>query len=361
MRAELRLEDGTRFEGTVFGAAGSAVGEVVFTTAMTGYVESLTDPSYRGQILVLTYPLAGGYGVPPDRPEGSLIGPFESSQIQVQGVVLQNPIDRYSHHAGTRSLSQWLESHGIPGIAGVDTRALTIHLRAHGTMRGWLIGGESAHGAIHEVEMDNVGWLVAPLEIVRYEGGDRTVLVIDAGAKDHLVRSLLARGVSVLRAPFTAEVAALAATVDGVVIGSGPGDPKQFGSLIDATRGLLRSYSRPIFGLCLGNQILALAAGGETEKLPYGHRGVNQPVRELQTSRCYVTSQNHGYAVINESLPQGWEPWFVNTNDGTNEGVRSTEQPHFGVQFHPEAHPGPDDTAYLFDDFLQLVHSMEKQ
>lgn len=355
---ELRLEDGTRFRGVTFGARGAVAGEVVFSTAMTGYVESLTDPSFRGQILVMTYPMVGGYGVPDARRAGSLDGPFESDRIQVQGLVLQNPIERYSHHAGTRSLSEWLAAEDIPGIAGIDTRALTIHLRAHGTMRGSLAPITELPPTVRELAMSDVARQVAPAAITRHDGGAATVLVIDAGAKDNLVRSLLDRGVSVLRAPFTADLAKLAAASDGIVIGSGPGDPKQLAPLIEAMRSLLASYAKPIFGVCLGSQILALAAGGDTEKLPYGHRGVNQPVRELRTRRCYITSQNHGYAVVGSSLPSGWEPWFVNTNDGTNEGLRSTTRPHFGVQFHPEAHPGPDDTAYLFDDFVRLVHAV---
>jgi len=354
---ELALDCGTRFVGYGFGAAKPVAGEVVFSTAMTGYVEALTDPSFRGQILVLTYPLVGGYGVPPARAEGSLDRPYESGRIQVQGLVVHAPIERYSHHAATRSLSAWLAAEGVPGLAGVDTRALTMRLRERGTIRGQL--AEVGHrGAFDEIDMQQVGALVAPREIVRHEGGPRSVLLVDAGAKDNMVRSLLARGVSVVRAPFTADLARLAAEADGVILGSGPGDPKSLGPLIDRTRALLGSYERPVFGVCLGSQILALAAGGDTAKLPYGHRGVNQPVQDLLTRRCYVTSQNHGYAVVDGSLPAGWETWFVNTNDGTNEGVRSVTRPHFGVQFHPESHPGPDDAAFLFDDFVRLVHSM---
>lgn len=360
IRCELYLEDGARFSGHGFGAPGAAAGEVVFSTAMTGYVESLTDPSYRGQILVLTYPLVGGYGVPAPRARGSLDEPFESDRIQVAALVTQNPITRYSHHAATRSLSQWLAGEGVPGIAGVDTRALTMHLRSRGTMRGRLVPVEDPQAPASEVDMASVAALVAPEHVVRYGNGGRQVLVVDAGAKDNLVRSLLARGVSVVRTPPTADIPALAAECDGVVIGSGPGDPKSLGPLIAATRSLLASYDRPIFGLCLGSQILALAAGGDTAKLPYGHRGVNQPVQDLATGRCYITSQNHGYAVVAESLPSGWEPWFVNTNDGTNEGLRSLTRPHFGVQFHPEAHPGPDDTSYLFDDFVRLVAALRR-
>jgi len=357
---ELRLEDGTRLSGRGFGAARPVGGEVVFSTAMTGYVESLTDPSYRGQILVLTYPLVGNYGVPAPREHGSTRGPYEADRIQVQGLVVQHQVEHHSHHSALRSLSEWLAAEGVPGLSGVDTRALTLHLRERGTMRGRLVSAADSEARVDEVDMRDVGRLVAPAHVVRHEGGPRSVLVIDAGAKDNLVRSLLARGVSVTRAPFTADLAALAAAADGVVIGSGPGDPKSHEALIAATRALLGSYERPLFGVCLGNQIVALAAGGDTAKLPYGHRGVNQPVQDLLTRRCYVTSQNHGYAVTEGSLPAGWEPWFVNTNDGTNEGVRSLTRPHFSVQFHPEAHPGPEDTAYLFDDFVRLVNATRR-
>lgn len=354
-RVELRLDDGARFSGEGFGAPTAVVGEAVFSTAMTGYVESLTDPSYRGQILVLTYPLVGGYGVPGPRVRGSIHAPYESDAIQIAGLVTQNPIAKFSHHAATRSLSQWLASENVPGIAGVDTRALTMHLRKHGTMRGKLVPLEDPEMSCAEVNMATVASLVQPKRPERYEGGAATVLVIDVGAKDHLVRSLLARGVSVLRTPVTADLLSLAMQADGIVIGSGPGDPKSLTPLIATVRQLLETYTRPMFGICLGSQIIALAAGADTVKLPYGHRGVNQPVRELATGRCFITSQNHGYAVVDESLPSGWEPWFVNLNDQTNEGLRSLTKPHFAVQFHPESHPGPDDTAYLFDDFVELV------
>jgi carbamoyl-phosphate synthase small subunit len=198
---------------------------------------------------------------------------------------------------------------------------------------------------------------VAPRAPVRYGSGKYTILLIDAGAKDNLVRSLLARNATVLRAPWHADLAALAGEADGIMIGNGPGDPKDLAPLIAQVRSFLAGYRKPIFGVCLGNQILALAAGADTYKLPYGHRGINQPVQDLLSRRCYITSQNHGYAVRDDSLPRDWEPWFVNTNDGTNEGIRSSHLPYFSVQFHPEGSPGPQDTGFLFDDFLRLVRS----
>jgi carbamoyl-phosphate synthase small subunit len=359
----LGLDDGTHVRGCGFGAAKAVRGEVVFNTAMAGYVEALTDPSYRGQILVLTYPLVGNYGVPPPRHPETLDRPYESGHIQVQALVVQNYVDAYSHHEARRSLHEWLSAEGVPGLTGVDTRSLTRRLREYGTMQGWVYPASMGEDGVRErsgaVDMrEEVFRLVAPREPIRYKGGKLTVLLIDAGAKDNIVRSLLARGASVLRAPWHAELAGLAAHADGILIGNGPGDPKDLAPLVAQVRTLLESYRKPIFGVCLGNQILALAAGADTYKLPYGHRGVNQPVQDLLTRRCYITSQNHGYAVKDDSLPKDWEPWFVNVNDGTNEGIRSRRGPWFSIQFHPEASPGPQDTGFLFDDFMRLVESM---
>jgi len=362
-RMKLVLEDGTTLEGASFGAPRAVSGEVVFNTAMTGYVETLTDPSYRGQILSLTYPLVGSYGVPAPRARGSVEGPYESQGIQVQGLIVQSYVERYSHHAAVRSLGAWLASEGIPAVTGIDTRTLTRKLREAGTMKGWLAPADMdldrARRAAEAVEMrEEVFRLVAPEEPIFYEGGKLRVLLVDVGAKDNIIRSLLQRGASVMRVPWHARLADFADRADGILIGNGPGDPKDLGPLIAQIRELLGGFPRPIFGICMGNQILALAAGGDTYKLPYGHRGVNQPVQDLLTRQCYVTSQNHGYAVRDDSLPADWEPWFVNINDGTNEGIRSRVRPFFSVQFHPEATPGPKDAGYLFDDFLRLCGAM---
>lgn len=358
-RMKLVLEDGTSMVGTSFGAPRAVSGEVVFNTGMTGYVETLTDPSYRGQILAVTYPLVGNYGVPAPRPPATIDAPYESDRIQVQGLIVQTYVDRHSHHAAARSLSAWLASEGIPAVTGLDTRTLTRKLREAGTMKGWLfpadLDEERARRGAAAVDMkEELFRLVAPAEPVVHEGGKLRVMLVDIGAKDNIVRSLLERGATVDRVPWHARLAERAARADGILIGNGPGDPKDLAPLIEQVRGLLGAYPRPIFGICMGNQILSLAAGGDTYKLPYGHRGVNQPVQDLLTRRCYVTSQNHGYAVRDESLPADWEPWFVNINDGTNEGIRSRVRPFFSVQFHPEATPGPKDAGYLFDDFLRL-------
>lgn len=356
---KLVLEDGTELCGEAFGASRPVGGEVVFNTGMAGYVETLTDPSYKGQILVLTYPLVGNYGVPAPRATGTIDPPYEANGIQVQGLVVQSYVDAHSHHAAARSLAEWLQAERVPAVTGIDTRTLTRKLREHGTMRGWLFPRDTptdvAKRTADTIDMKQVFMEVTPKATIRYDGGPLKVLLIDVGAKDNIVRSLQKRGASVIRAPYHGDIEALAAEADGIVIGNGPGDPKDLAPLIERVRKLLDSSTKPIFGICLGNQILALAAGADTYKLPYGHRSVNQPVQDLLTRRCFVTSQNHGYAVRDDSLPDDWEPWFVNINDGTNEGVRSRTRPFFSVQFHPEASPGPEDTGFLFDDFLRVV------
>lgn len=362
---KLLLEDGTEFLGYGFGAEAAVAGEVVFNTAMTGYVEALTDPSYTGQILVFTQPLIGNYGVPVLRAPGSLERPFESDRIQTQGVVVQNYVAAYSHHAAAQSLGEWLIESGVPAIAGIDTRNLTQRLREYGTMKGWLIphgvDDSEAREQVKGIDMrEEVFMSVAPTETLHYRGGGLEIGVIDIGAKDNIIRSLLSRGASVTRVPWWMDLWKHVESADGIVIGNGPGDPKDLHTLIEQIRGILNLYNKPVLGICLGHQVLALAAGGDTYKLPYGHRGINQPVQDLLTRRCFITSQNHGYAVSDEALPPGWEPWFVNTNDGTNEGIRSRNQPFCSVQFHPEASPGPQDTGYLFDDFLRMVGAIKQ-
>jgi carbamoyl-phosphate synthase small subunit len=250
-------------------------------------------------------------------------------------------------------------------VTGIDTRTLTRRLRERGTMTGWLFPESlplsEVRATADRIDMkEELFRLVAPDEPIRYPGGPLQILVVDVGVKDNIVRSLLERGASVHRVPWHATLADHQAQADGIVIGNGPGDPADLGALVAQVRRLLDSFRKPIFGICLGNQILALAAGGKTFKLPYGHRGVNQPVQDLLSRRCYITSQNHGYAVKESDLPKDWEPWFVNVNDGTNEGIRSRRRPHFAVQFHPEGSPGPKDAGFLFDDFLRLVGAMSQ-
>lgn len=362
----LVLADGTRLWGTSVGAVDAVRGEVVFNTAMNGYVETLTDPSYRGQILVCTYPLVGNYGVPAPRAPGSLDLPYESDRIQVLGIVMQHYVAEYSHHAGVRALHEWLAAEAVPGVTGIDTRTLTRRLREHGTLEGWLVPEEmddrQAAERSRSVDMRReVFRLVARGPVTRYGDGSPCILLVDVGAKDNIVRALLERGASVLRAPWHADLPALARECHGVLVGNGPGDPQDLAELVDVVRGLMADSARPVMGVCLGNQLLGLAAGARTYKLPYGHRGINQPVRDLRSGRCFVTSQNHGYAIDDLSLPADWEPWFVNLNDGTNEGIRSRSRPLFGVQFHPEAHPGCRDTGHLFDEFLDRVRCLRER
>jgi len=362
---KLVLEDGTELSGNGFGAGANVAGEVVFNTAMSGYIETFTDPSYRGQILVCTFPLIGNYGVPLPRPDSDISPPYESSQLQIQGLVVQNLTSDYSHHKATRSLGSWLKSEGVPGVSNVDTRTLTRRLREHGTMRGWIFDARLSLGEAKSLSASvdmrtEVFRAVAPQAVTRHGGGGHTILLIDVGAKDNIVRSLTSRGASVIRAPWHADLIELSAKADGILIGNGPGDPGDLDVLVNQLTTLMGTFDGPIFGICLGNQILARAAGASTFKLPYGHRSVNQPVQDLLTRRCFITSQNHGYAVDEKTLPGDWEPWFVNINDGTNEGIRCRGKPFFSVQFHPEARPGPEDTGYLFDDFLRLVGALAK-
>lgn len=349
----LELASGETFCGSSFGAPRAVRGEVIFHTGLVGYVEALTDPSYRGQILVLTYPLQGNYGVPD--------GPFESARVQVQGLVVARYTPEPSHHAAVRSLGDWLTSQGVPALCGVDTRALTQRLRSHGTMPGTLrpAAADDATAAPASVDMAQVVRLVEPQQLSEHPGSGPRILVIDTGAKESILRALLRRGAHVLRAPASSPWEPLLDRVDGVVLTNGPGDPSALGALVERLRAVL-ARNLPTFGICLGHQLLALCAGAKTYKLPYGHRSHNQPVLDLLSGRAYVTSQNHGYAVQDGSLPLDWVPWFRNLNDGTCEGIRHRYRPFASVQFHPEAAGGPRDTAPLFDEFLRMVNELRR-
>jgi len=356
VRAKLVLEDGTEYKGRAFGARRSSAGEVVFNTGMVGYVESLTDPSYRGQILVSTYPLVGNYGVPREDAKG----PFglsltrESYAIHAKGLVVADYSESYSHWNAQQSLSDWLEEEGIVGITGIDTRSLTQRLRERGSMLGKI----EVEGC-DEVELDdpNQRNLVEEVSIAErgvFGSGDKKILLIDTGAKYNIIRSLAQRGATVTREPWDADLRDELHKYDGVMLSNGPGDPTTCGKTVETIREAL-TRDIPLFGICLGNQLLSLAIGAKTYKLKYGHRGQNQPVIECGTNKCFVTSQNHGFAVDTESLPEDWRPWFENLNDRTNEGIRHAWKPFRSVQFHPEACPGPVDTAYLFDEFLRML------
>ena len=359
-RLEVVLEDGARFPGSGFGAPHAAGGEVVFATGMVGYVEALTDPSYRGQILVLTYPLQGNYGVGAGHRSG-----HQSSAVQVQGLVVPSATRRPSHHDSDRSLPAWLTDEGVCAVEDVDTRALTKHLRDRGTLRGWIVpaglegnGLTQAKASARSLPDGDLARRAALSETRLYEAGPTKVLLVDAGVKEGIVREVLGRGLSVVRTPFFSDLPKLARDhgVSGVVLSNGPGDPKDLAAYVAQVLEMV-SLDLPLLGICLGCQVLALAVGGDTYKLPYGHRSQNQPVRDLGTGRCYVTCQNHGYAVKAETLPGEWEPWFVNLNDGTNEGIRHRRLPLRAVQFHPEGAPGPEDTRWVFDEFRADVEA----
>jgi len=342
--AALVLADGTRYAGRSLGHPKSAAGEVVFNTGMVGYTEALTDPSYSGQIMVLTYPLVGNYGVPPA---------FESGRIQAAGLIVSELALEYSHASAEKSLPQWLNEQGIPCLAGVDTRALTKRLRQQGCMLGKIVVGADDI----EFEDPNNRNLVASVsssERIVYEGKGKgkRVVVVDCGAKGSIVEELRARGLTVIRVPWDHDF--LDEDLDAVLVSNGPGDPTACGPTIRNLEKALR-LNKPVMGICLGHQLMALAAGASTYKLKFGHRGHNQPCIEEGSGRCVITSQNHGYAVDPATLPAGWRPWYTNANDGSNEGMRHVSRPLMSVQFHPEAAPGPVDSRNLFDQFVGMI------
>ena len=368
-KAILLLEDGTFFVGKGFGATQKISSEVVFSTSMVGYPEALTDPSYKGQILTLTYPLVGNYGVPPYDLSFGLPLYFESERIQTSGLIIHELCTQPYHWASTRTLDKWLADEGIPGISGIDTRRLTKKLRTHGVMLGILQvcePGEEPNldGLLKEAKNipdPNLTDLVKEVTVqepVHYKvDGKHTVVVIDTGVKNSILRNFLNRGISVVRVPYDFSAKEiLEYKPDGVVVSNGPGDPKKCVDAIACTKELVDKV--PLMGICLGNQILMLAMGGETYKMKFGHRSQNQPALDLKTNRCYITTQNHGYAVDMKCLEKSpLDCWFINANDKTVEGVKHKSKPVFAVQWHPEASPGPYDTGFLFDTFAKMLEA----
>jgi carbamoyl-phosphate synthase small subunit len=356
--AAIVLEDGTRFEGVSFGHPESSAGEVVFNTGMVGYPESLTDPSYCGQILVCTYPLIGNYGVPAAGDEHGMDRFMESWKIHARGLVVADYSAAYSHWNAARSLDSWLRDERVAGISGVDTRALTKRLRERGSMLGKIVV-EGRDVPLYDPNHENLLPSVSVPEprLFKARGGAAgrgRVALYDCGSKHNIVRCLVERGLDVLRLPWDYDLGS--EKVDGVMMSNGPGDPVYADKTVVQVRAIL-NRGIPTFGVCLGNQLLALAIGAKTYKLKYGHRGQNQPALEIGTNRCFMTSQNHGFAVDESTLPKGWSPWFTNLNDKTNEGIRHESGRFRSVQFHPEASPGPVDTAYLFDEFAGSIRS----
>ena len=350
-QSKLVLEDGSIFHGYMFGAKRSVSGEVVFNTGMVGYPESLTDPSYRGQILVLTFPLIGNYGIPDNKKEEKLLKYFESEKIQAQGLIISDYSSNYSHWNAKKSLSKWLNEHNVPGIYNIDTRELTKKLRSKGTMLGKIVY-DNEKISFDDPNQRNLASEVSIKKPFIYKKGKKRIILVDCGVKNNIIRAFLRRNFSVIRVPWNNNF--LKEKADGIVISNGPGDPKKCVETIKNVKAAL-SKNIPILGICLGSQILALAAGANTYKLKYGHRSQNQPCLESGTNRCYITTQNHGYAVDADTLPEDWREWFYNNNDETNEGIIHISKPFFGTQFHPEASPGPDDTEFLFDMFIRSM------
>jgi len=350
-KTALILEDGTQYEGFSFGQERSVSGEVVFNTGMVGYYESLTDPSYKGQILVLTYPLIGNYGVPGDESEHNLSKYFESDKIQISALVVSDYSLSHDHWNSAKSLADWLKEYDIPALCGIDTRALTKKLREKGTMLGKLCFDKNVE--FYDPHKENLVHQVSIREPIGYnEKGRRKIVVVDCGAKHSILKSFIERDCSLIRVPWDYNF--FDHSFDAVVISNGPGNPKMCKETIENIKKCIEEEI-PTFGICMGNQIMALAAGADTYKLKFGHRSQNQPCLQIGTKRCFITSQNHGYAVETKTLPKDWEPWFININDQTNEGIRHKNKPFMSVQFHPEHLPGPVDTEFLFDTFIEML------
>jgi len=361
------VQGGPVHHGTSFGARQTISGEAVFTTSLVGYPESMTDPSYRGQILVFTQPLIGNYGVPSDvRDDAGLLKYFESPHIQAAGIVVADHAEKYSHWTAIESLGDWCVREGVPAISGVDTRSIVTYLREQGSSLARITIGEEYDADQDEAFVDpeqiNLVAKVSTKQPFHVSStGDLHVAVIDCGVKENILRSLVARGASVTVFPWDYPIHKVAHHFDGVFISNGPGDPTHCSPTVHHLRKLMESYPGPVMGICLGHQLLALAAGAKTVKLKYGNRAHNIPALDLTTGRCHITSQNHGYAVDVKTVPADFQEYFVNLNDGSNEGMIHRTRPIMSTQFHPEAKGGPLDSAFLFDAYMVQCETYKQE
>lgn len=365
-RATLTIRDGPVFHGKSFGANTNISGEAVFTTSLVGYPESMTDPSYRGQIIVFTQPLIGNYGVPSStaRDEFNLLKYFESPHVQCIGIVVADAAMKYSHWTAVESLGEWCKREGVAAISGVDTRAIVTFLRERGSSLARITVGEEYDADEDEAFLDpgaiNLVHKVstkAPFHVSAGANAEAHVAVIDCGVKENILRSLVSRGASATVFPYDYPIHKIAHHFDGIFISNGPGDPTHCSSTVYNLKKTMDTYNGPIFGICLGHQLLALASGAKTIKLKYGNRAHNIPALDLMTGQCHITSQNHGYAVDASTLPSYFKEYFVNLNDQSNEGMIHESRPIFSTQFHPEAKGGPLDSAFLFDKYMADVRA----
>ena len=343
MNGKLIFKDGTEFLGNSFGFNSPTAGEIVFSTGMIGYPESLTDPSYKGQILVFTYPLIGNYGVCDPKY-------WESNKIQISGLIVSDYIDTPSHFQSQMTLAQWLKKAKIPALEIKDTRIITQKIRDEGNSLVKMVFHKDIH--FFDPNQTNLVSQVSTKKIYTIGKGKKKIVLIDCGVKQSILNQLLKRKIQITVVPWDFDIFQSGLDFNAVVISSGPGDPKMVPQTIKTVRQIIKRKI-PVFGICLGNQILSLAAGGDTYKLKLGHRGQNQPCQLVDTPRCFMTTQNHGFAI--DKIPPGFKPWFINANDQTNEGIIHQKLPFMSVQFHPEASPGPQDTQWLFDFFLRYL------
>lgn len=343
MQGKLILKDGSIFQGESFGYEEAGAGELIFSTGMVGYPEALTDPSYKGQILVDTYPIVGNYGVPEKKF-------WESAKIHITGLIVNQYIDTPSHFQSTKTLGQWLKEEKVPALMIEDTRFLTQLLRDKGSQLAKIVFEKEIE--FYDPNKDNLVDVMSTSQVEQAGKGEKTLVLIDCGVKENIKRSLLVRNVRLITVPWDFDIFSLKERFNGVVVSNGPGDPKMADKTIETVKKVLIKKI-PLLGICLGNQILALAGGGETYKMKFGHRGQNHPCLDVESGRCFITTQNHGFAI--GKIPNGFKPWFVNVNDKTIEGIIHKSLPFMSVQFHPEANPGPADTSWIFDKFLKLI------